>query len=187
MYVLLGDSQSVRLQSRFHLENCTVVAESGASICRLQPRKYLRTILENYLDQHPRQYHSRDDLVVLAGTNDILADVSLRQLQREIECLVGVGLQFFRRVLLCKTLPIPRLHRSSRRNATLASWNNWLEEHFRRSRDRVSITDTHTPFIEPSTSRPLIEFFELHYHDGREDKIHLNDCGLFVLKCILGF
>ncbi|KAI5705527.1 hypothetical protein M8J75_016036 [Diaphorina citri] len=49
----------------------------------------------------------------------------------------------------------------------------------------VNTVDSFSSYMNPSGESPNMSLFEETFYDGRPDKIHLNEMGLFVLKHML--
>lgn len=183
MFILLGASNVVRMISRFGTfqDEFLSLAVSGASVSKLPKNPHLGTILKKFLSQTPRETYVDATLILMAGTNDFVQGVTREKFQKDLECLIRLCRRNFSKIVLGQIPPIPLL--PGRLNDIIMI-NHWMHS-LTSDRIDLKIADTFVPFMNrpPFQLRIKLQYFEERYPSGRRDGIHLNETGLFMLKC----
>lgn len=198
MYVFLGASQLVRMLNNFPVEDSVSLAVSGASACCLPPanhdlwlRSILKTQILKRLSRNEAFDKDRDILIILAGTNDIKAEVDVPSLKKALKALLLYAERHFRFIVVGRIPPIPLFPAHVNRKIDVV--NQWLSSFCSREslRDRVLVVDSFSPFMRQDSWEPDRRFYEKFYfpkrgHQNRRvDLLHLNREGLRILHRLL--
>ena len=198
MFVFLGASQVVRMLNLFPVEDSLSLAVSGASASLLNPEKrnlWLRSILKTHILKRSSQNNAfdfdRDVLIIMAGTNDIKANVGFVPLQKALKALILYALRHFGRIVLGKIPQIPLYPRHV--NQMIDAINQWLATFCsgQSLRGRIHLVDSFSPFMRQDSWEPNRRFYEEYYSRRRGeqerhvDLLHLNEEGLFILHQLL--
>ncbi|KAI5743326.1 hypothetical protein M8J77_016871 [Diaphorina citri] len=180
MYMLLGDSQFVRMNNNFPFPSDTIcLAVSGATVVETETNPWIKGILQQYLAENENLDRSQVTVFVMGGTNDFLRGIDQKEFQVEFKSLLRFVRKKFTKVIVCPPPPIPKLGIDGVKS--LKDLNHW----FYSLVPTVNTVDSFSSYMNPSGESPNMSLFEETFYDGRPDKIHLNEMGLFVLKHML--
>lgn len=191
MFVLIGDSQFVRMNNNFPWTDTKCWAVSGASVTPLPNNPQLKAIVKAQLSTTPLNYHVLNTAILMAGTNDFLNRVDFEEYKKHFLSLKKLLKRHFFRIILVFPPPIPLLGQEA--NHQIRYLGNWFSS--QKSPCVDVVISTYSSFLNPDTNQPSPEFFESHY-EGRfifqhnelqqkVDRVHLNELGLFILKQLI--
>lgn len=170
---MLGDSQVKRLLRAWvnggsrQKKMAAHCAESG----------WTTNDLKIAIRQHQASSHST--CFILIGLNDILQHIPTEKIKSNILTIINILVTSGKHVII-STLP-PTLNSSKKQQSEIKNLNIYIQS--LQTKSNVSVISFHKHF--PPFSSQNLDHYQLHYPDGRPDRLHLSMKGFQLLISLI--